>query len=504
MESAVNNVVDWLEKAEENAPGKVAFADPETQITYAELASRARRAGTFIAGKADARTPVALYVEKTVDAICALIGAAYAGCCYSFIDLRQPEARIAKIVEKLEPAFVVVGNGMLDAARDAFPAGTSLVEIGTLFDMPADDDLLAERRTELSPSDPLYVNFTSGTTGTPKGVAVGHASVISFIPTFCATLGLTGNDVFANQAPLDFDVSVKDIYSALYLGATVHLVPRDYFSVPTQLLDYLVERKPTVLVWAVSALCFVSIMRGFDYAVPETVRLVAFSGEVMPPKQLERWRAALPDATFVNLYGPTEVTCNCTFHVIDRAYARGEVIPMGKPFANNDVFLIGANGELVTAPETPGEIYVGGPELALGYYRDPERTAEAFVPDPREAADGQTVYKTGDLAHYDEAGDLVYLSRVDHQIKHMGQRIELGEIDAAAHACDGIERACCIYDHARQRIRLYYTGTAEKDVLSAALHEALPPFMMPNTIKQIDAMPLTKNGKIDRTALAEI
>lgn len=259
-----------------------------------------------------------------------------------------------------------------------------------------------------------------------------------------------------------------------------------------------------MLVWAVSALCFVSIMRGFDYAVPETVRLVAFSGEVMPPKQLERWRAALPDATFVNLYGPTEVTCNCTFHVIDRAYARGEVIPMGKPFANNDVFLIGANGELVTAPETPGEIYVGGPELALGYYRDPERTAEAFVPDPREAADGQTVYKTGDLAHYDEAGDLVYLSRVDHQIKHMGQRIELGEIDAAAHACDGVERACCIYDHARQRIRLYYTGTAEKDALSTALHEALPPFMMPNTIKQIDAMPLTKNGKIDRTALAEI
>ena len=297
---------------------------------------------------------------------------------------------------------------------------------------------------------------------------------------------------------------VKDVFGALSLGATVHLIPRDFFSVPTQLLDYLVERKPTVLVWAVSALCFVSIMRGFDYAVPDTVRLVAFSGEVMPIKQLDRWRTALPHTTFVNLYGPTEITCNCTYHVVDRPYARGEVIPMGKAFDGESVFLIGEEGQLIGEDEAerPGEIYVGGPELALGYYNDPERTAEAFVQNPLHNAYRDIVYKTGDLAHYDADGNLVYLSRVDHQIKHMGQRIELGEIEAAAHAIEGVERACCIYDHARQRIRLYYTGTHEKDELSAALHEALPPFMMPNTVKQLDEMPLTKNGKIDRTALA--
>ena len=499
----MRNVLEWLERDEREYPDKLAFADPTRELTYAQLAARARHAGSYIARKAAPRCPIALYLDKTVDAVAALFGAVYAGCCYSFVDLRQPAARITKIVEKLQPAFVVADDAVLAEAREVFPATCTIVPASELFACEVDDSLLAERRAEAQPTDPLYINFTSGTTGMPKGVTVGHASVLSFISTLCETLGLTRDDVFANQAPFDFDVSVKDIFGALSLGASVHLIPRDYFSVPTQLLDYLVERKPTVLIWAVSAMCFVSIMRGFDYAVPETVRLVAFSGEVMPIKQLERWRAALPTTTFVNLYGPTEVTCNCTYHVIERTYARNEAIPIGQPFANNIVFLLDEDGALVTQPDVPGEVYVGGPELALGYYNDPERTGEAFVQSPLPDVAAGIVYKTGDLAHYDGEGNLVYLSRVDHQIKHMGQRIELGEIEAAAQASDGVERACCIYDSARQRIRLYYTGTASKDELSNALHTALPPFMMPNTVKAIDEMPLTKNGKIDRAALAE-
>ena len=499
----MRNVLEWLEHDEREYPDKLAFADPQTSATYAQITERARRAGSFIARLTTPRTPIALYMDKTVDAICALFGVAFAGCCYSFVDLRQPAARIAKIVEKLGCPFVVIDDAVEEQARESFPAGTTFVHASELFASDIDETLLAERRVQAIPTDPLYINFTSGTTGIPKGVTVGHASVASFIPTFCETLGLSGDDVFANQAPLDFDVSVKDIFGSISLGATVHLIPRDYFSVPTQLLDYLVERKPTVLVWAVSAMCFVSIMRGFDYAVPDTVRLVAFSGEVMPIKQLERWQAALPAATYINLYGPTEITCNCTYHVVDRAYARDEAIPIGRPFAGSRVFLLDEDGARVTEPETPGELYVGGPELALGYYNDPERTAEAFVQNPLHDAYRDVVYKTGDLAKYDEEGNLVYLSRVDHQIKHMGQRIELGEIEAAAHATDGVERACCIYDHARQRIRLYYTGTATKDELSAALHTALPPFMMPNTVKAVDEMPMTKNGKIDRAKLAE-
>lgn len=496
----MQTVLEWLEASAQAQPEKVAFADVDSRLTYAELVSCAKAIGSQLVPLVRQRQPVALYLDKTTRAIAGLFGAVYAGCCYSFIDLRQPEARIAKIVETLQPACVLVDAESAEMAREAFPAHVKLVQIEDLLVAAPDEEALAARRARAASSDPLYINFTSGSTGTPKGVAVSHASVASFIPVFDETLGITADDVFANQAPLDFDVSVKDVYSAIYLGATVHLIPRDYFSVPTQLLDYLCERRPTVLVWAVSAMCFVSIMQGFDYKVPETVRLVAFSGEVMPVKQLNVWRAALPAAQFVNVYGPTEITCNCTYYRIDRPFAKDETIPIGRPFSVNDVFLVGEGGTRVTEAGVPGELHVGGPTVALGYWNDPERTAKAFVAHPFDEAGG-TVYKTGDLARYDENGDLVYLSRVDHQIKHMGQRIELGEIDAAAHAVEGVTRACCIYDHARKRIRMFYTGSVDKQDLSAALHEALPAFMTPNTIRHIAEMPLTKNGKIDRAKL---
>lgn len=500
-----SNVLLWLEASAQAHPDKTAFADVDSALSYQELVAQARALGTALATRTQARRPIAIFLDKTTRAIVSLFATVFAGCCYTFIDERQPASRIAKIVERLQPALVLTDAAGVAQAREAFPADIELLQVEELLSTPVDDGLLAARRAQALSGDPLYINFTSGSTGEPKGVAISHASVIDFIPNFTSTLGIGADDVFANQAPLDFDVSVKDLYSAIYLGATVHLIPREYFSVPVQLMDYLCERQPTVLVWAVSAMCFVSIMGGFDYKVPESVRLVAFSGEVMPVKQLKVWRAALPETRFANVYGPTEITCNCTYYFVERDFALDETIPMGVPFANERVFLIGEDGALVSpaTPDVPGEIFVGGPCVALGYYRDPERTQAAFVQNPLHSDYRDVVYKTGDLASYDSEGNLVYHSRVDHQIKHMGQRIELGEIDAAAQAVDGVTRACCIYDTKRKRIKLFYTGDLDKGALSDALHEKLPPFMMPNNVRQIEEMPLTKNGKIDRAKLAE-
>ena len=497
----MSNVLDWLEASEQRHPDKVAFADPTSQLTYAELIEKVEHIGSFIAARSEARKPIALFMDKSTKAVCALFGAVAAGCCYSFIDLRQPQARIEKILEQLEPSLVFVDENSAELAAEVFPAGVELTPIEEALDSEVGEGLLAARRNQAVSTDPLYINFTSGSTGTPKGVVVGHASVMDFIPVFTSTLGMTGDDSFGNQAPFDFDVSIKDIYSGIYLGATVHLIPREYFSLPTQLLDYLCEREPTILIWAVSAMCFVSIMGGFDYKVPASVRLVGFSGEVMPVKQLNVWRGVLPDTTFVNLYGPTEITCNCTYHIIDREYEKHEVIPMGKAFANERVFLVDEEGNEVLEPGVTGEMYVGGPCLALGYFNAPERTAKAFMQNPLHSSYLDMVYKTGDLAQYNEDFDLVFLSRADHQIKHMGQRIELGEIEAAAHAVEGVSRACCIYDEKKKRIRMFYTGSIAKGEVSDALHRALPPYMTPNSVQRLSEMPLSKNGKIDRALL---
>lgn len=203
-----------------------------------------------------------------------------------------------------------------------------------------DQSQLAAIRAAMIDTDPLYVNFTSGSTGLPKGVLVSHRSVLDFIDVFTDAFSFTQTDRIGNQAPFDFDVSVKDIYGALKAQATLVIIPRRLFSRPKELLDFLCEHKVTTLVWAVSALCLISTFHGLDYRTPDTVSKVLFSGEVMPLKHLKTWMEHLPKAQFVNLYGPTEITCNCTHHILDRERDYQGGIPIGRPFPNEEVFLL--------------------------------------------------------------------------------------------------------------------------------------------------------------------
>ena len=527
----MHNVLDWLENTAAAMPQKTGVADVDTSLTFSQLRDSAMAAGSWLAERMGPREAVALYLEKSAPALATMLGAVYAGGFYSVLDVRQPATRIHAICEALDPAVVLTDAANEAAARELFaqtPWQVALIE--DVLATRADPAALAGRRAQAIDADPLYVNFTSGSTGTPKGVVVSHRSVIDFIGCFVSTFGIGADDVFGNQAPFDFDVSVKDIYSCLACGATLQVIPRQFFSEPVKLMDFICDRQVTTLVWAVSAMCFVSIMNAFDYRTPSTIRRVMFSGEVMPPKQLRVWRKHLGGATYVNLYGPTEITCNCTYHVVDRDYADGEVIPMGRPFANERVLLLDENDALVVPPAPPapgtraegsagdaatdggstgdeaaiGEICVAGTALGLGYLGDAERTAAAFVQNPTNGRWLDPLYRTGDLGRYDAEGNLVYVGRKDHQIKHMGQRIELGDVEAAAHAVPGVERACCLYDTKRKKLVLMYSGSIEKSLLADMLRDALPTYMVPGKIVPVESMPLTKNGKIDRKALAAV
>lgn len=497
------SVLDWLESSAQSYPEAVFAKDPNTQVTFAQAVKKATATGSWLAKRGSSRQAVAFYLEKSVPALCCMLGAVYAGDYYSVIDVRQPPSRIQSICKKLDPLVVVTDRLNAENAYRIFGETTyEVVLLETMLACPTDSALLRRRRGDATDVDPLYVNFTSGSTGTPKGVVVSQRSVLDFIPVFCSTFGITDGDVLGNQAPFDFDVSVKDIYSALFTGARIAIIPREYFSIPTKLMDYLVDEQVTTVIWAVSALCFVSIMRGFEYRLPTTINKVLFSGEVMPPKQLAIWQRCLPNALFANLYGPTEITCNCTYHIVDHVHSKDETIPIGKPFPNEQVFLLDKNDGLVTHPNAEGEICVSGTALGLGYLGEPERTAEAFVQNPLQSKWRETVYRTGDIAHYNDQGELVYDTRRDNQIKRMGQRIELGDIEAAAQAVDGVDRACCLYETRRQKLKLYYMGNADKQKLATELQTSLPSFMQPSKVIQVEIMPLTKNGKIDRSALA--
>ncbi len=503
------NVTEYLERSAAKFPDKTAFADPTEKITYSRLEKSAKQVASYLLKKGIRQgDAVAFYMEKSVKAVQVMLGGVYANAFYSFIDIRQTPNRTQAILDVLDPFIIVTDNENMDNITSVCDDKTRIVNIDDFLERACasdhDEALIDSARKRFYDLQILYVNFTSGSTGVPKGVAVGHRSVIDFITQLTAIFGIDESDVIANQAPFDFDVSVKDFYSGLAVGASIWLIPREYFSNPTMLMDYLCESGATTLIWAVSAMCFVSIMNGFEYKTPTTVKRVMFSGEIMPVKQLKKWQTFIPDAMYVNLYGPTEITCNCTYHILDREYEKDEIIPIGIPFPNEKVFLLDENDKLIEEPGEEGEICVAGTCLALGYYKDPEKTAAAFVRNPLDAATGEIMYRTGDLGRIDDDGNLIYTSRKDFQIKHMGQRIELGDIETAAMSADGVDRACSIYDHKKKKIILFYTGQTEKETVADTLHEKLPPFMAPQKTIKLDAFPMNKNGKIDRHALEEM
>ena len=510
------NIVEMLERAASKYGEKVAFSDPDKEITFSGLKEMALRTAVCLADmkgrdRLKPGSAVAFYMEKSVDALIVMFAGMYLGDFYSFIDIRQTANRAESIIDVLEPEFIITDEANKDALCDLKLSDQNRKNIVLIphllkkaLETSIDREFLDKIGRDFYDKMPLYVNFTSGSTGVPKGVVVGHASVIEFISEFTRVFGITSEDILANQAPFDFDVSVKDIYSGLYTGARVALIPREYFSNPTVLMDYISDNRATVLIWAVSAMCFVSIMNGLEYRNPETVRQVMFSGELMPVKQLNKWKKYLPDARYVNLYGPTEITCNCTYHILDREYEKDEVIPIGIPFRNEKVFLLDEDDKEITLPGIEGEICVSGSCLALGYYKDDKKTAVSFVQNPLNNRYAETIYRTGDLGKYDDTGVLFYTSRKDFQIKHMGQRIELSDIDVSAMSVDGVSRACSIYDDKHKKIILFYSGDIEKDEMAEKIREKLPPFMLPSKTVKLDDLPLNKNGKIDRNALMQI
>ena len=496
----MTNILEYLERSAQLYPEKPALVDERQSITFAQALEDSRRVGSSLALSLTKGQPVAVYMEKSVENLCAFWGIVYAGGFYVSFNTQLPTSRLQQMQSVLQAPFVITDEEHRAALEEVFPPHRILL-YQDLVKSAVDRALLAQIRQRHVDTAPLYANFTSGSTGVPKAVVVGHRSTLDFIDHLCPIFSITQKDVIANQAPFDFDVSVKDIYSALATGATLVLVPRPLFSQPQQLLDFLCEHRATTLIWAVSALCLITTVHGLDYRTPETVNKVLFSGEVMPAKHLKIWMEHLPRAQFVNLYGPTEITCNCTYHIIDRERSYPDGIPMGQAFPNEDVFLLDGDDQLVTSPNVVGEVCVRGSALALGYYRNPDQTAAAFPNNPLNPCYPERIYRTGDLARYSTLGELHFCGRKDFQIKHMGHRIELEEIERAVSNLPGVHRCCCVFHSEKHRLYAFYQGELTSKELRLQLLPTLPPYMIPNVFRQVDQFPLNKNGKIDRTLL---
>lgn len=497
----MKNIIEMLENSARKYPDKQVFADADRGISYSEFLDRVYSVGTAIVNSGFNKEPIAIIAERSVCCLEIMFGVLAGGCFYTVIDSEMPTDRIKAIFNTLKPSAVIATDGYAEKAADV--GGVRVIEYGAATSCRADKERLSVVRKNIIDTDPAYVLFTSGSTGVPKGAAVSHRSVLAYIKWFADTFGIDGNTVFGSQTPFYFSMSVSDVFSTVYAGASLTVIPKTLFSFPMKLIEFINERRVNTIYWVPSALGIIANWKVLDYGELKYINKVLFAGEVMPVKQLNYWRSKLPDAVFANLFGPTETTDICTYYVVDREFSNDETLPIGKHCDNCDVFVVKENGTRAKDGEE-GELYARGSFLALGYYNNPEKTAAAFVQNPLNKAYPETVYKTGDLVRYNENGELVYISRKDFQIKHMGYRIELGEIEAAAGAIDGISSAAAIYDSMEDSIVLIYEGK-QKDTAAVfqALALKLPDYMMPQRVIRIKAMPHNQNGKTDRKWLSE-
>lgn len=499
----IRNVLEYLELSAEKFPDKTAFDDDKKTVTFSEIMQQAKSIGSELVHIGCEKSPVVVYLPKGCDCITSFMGIVYSGGFYCPIDVTMPAERVSLIFDILKPSAIIT-NSKYASKTDSFKGNCKVIIFEEAVNKSIDINVLHDIRRNAIDTDPLYVLFTSGSTGVPKGVVVSHKSMIDFTEWVTSEFSINSSDVIGNQGNFYFDLSVLDIYSGLKTGAEVTIIPKKKFMFPVDLVRYMNLKKISIINWVPSAICNVANLKALEVEKPVFLKKVLFCGEVMPTKQLNIWKKHLPDVLYVNLYGPTEIVYACTYYIVDRKFNDDESLPIGKACENTKILVLNENDELVQGDEA-GELCVAGTCLALGYYNNPEKTNEVFVQNPLNKVYNELIYRTGDIVRYNEFGEIMYLSRKDFQIKHMGHRIELGEIETALIDNSSIENCACVYNEKINEICAFYTGIeTDKCELINHLKSKISAYMIPGIFTHIDNFPYNSNGKIDRLALKKI
>ena len=559
------NILTYLDTSAARYPDKLAFIGETSALTFLELKSKTEAIGSFIADKNNYNEPILVFMEKSPEEVSALLGVVRSGNFYVALDIDMPETRLDAIMAITKAKLMIVDGHTKEKANSLGFSG-DICSYEEALSTQANDELLLDISHKAKETDTIYLVFTSGSTGEPKGVVASHRNVIDYIEGLGKVLECDENTVFGNQAPLYLDACLKDVYTTLKYGAATYFIPKKLFMSPVKLIEYLNEHKINTICFVSSALTIFTKLSAFDFAKPEYLKVIAFGGEVLPISHLKQWMKACPKARFINLYGATECTGMSSYYVVYDVERLGTGIPIGKPLPDTEIFLIDeednliANpllsteissknegsghiakpddtdilrysekdlsiGKLLPAAETfrisedshsvrqsaemeilrhKGEICIGGTGLSSGYYKDEERTKEKFVNYQLTDARSILLYKTGDIGYFGEDGELYFAGRKDNQIKHRGYRIELEEIEACGGAFDGVDRGCCIYNPEKEVIIFFFEGRIEVPKLKENFRNKLASYMVPGKVVKLDKLPLMAGGKIDRNALLKL
>jgi amino acid adenylation domain-containing protein len=518
----------WVIHQAEKRPDALAVIMGPERLTYGQLENTSNRLARLLkrAGchKGDR---VCFLMPKSCASIVSMLGILKTGCVYVPLDPASPTLRMRKILECCENRWLLAAGPVLQSLskllEDSFadrisvgwmehqkPAGARFRLEWSLQDVLLEEPTAPEEQT--SSTDAAHILFTSGSTGVPKGVVITHSNVIHFVEWALRHFGIDASDRLSGCTPLHFDLSTFDVFGTFAAGAELHMLSHELCLSPIKLAEFI--RIHGLTQWF-SVPSVLNYMAQFDAVRPNDfprLKRVLWCGEVLPTPALIYWMQRLPHVRFTNLYGPTETTIASSFYDIPACPANKRALtPIGQGCEGEELLILDEN--LRPVPEgQAGDLYISGVGLSPGYWRDPEKTAAAFLPDPRPTHPNHRIYRSGDLARRADGGLVYFIGRKDTQIKSRGYRIELGEIEAALSCLAGLEEAavvaietggfegwliCCAY------VLPPDSHSTANDVRKD-LEKHLPAYMIPARWMVCHALPRNANGKIDRPKLTEL
>ncbi|EEU7180601.1 amino acid adenylation domain-containing protein, partial [Campylobacter jejuni] len=459
------HIYDFLEKSLIKFSEKTAFVEPfakeRKEITYKDFDLFSKKLASEILKtlKNDNPTqaPVLIILPKGINCLISFFGVALSGNFYTLLDEKSPKERVEKVIEVLKPKLFITSKDL------KFNLDLPTLYTQDFESFNIDESLIKNAKEKHIDTNLLYVLFTSGSTGIPKGVSIAHKSVIDYAFHFCEAFEVDENEIIANQAPLYVDASLPDILATIKPSATLHLIPNHLFAFPNKILDYLEQEKITMIFWKPTVLIyFIKDQDNLKNYPLKNLNKILIGGEIMPIKQLNIWRKHLPNALFANCYGPTEITDVCCYYILDREFSENEILPIGKAYKNTELLVFDENMNFISPKQigVKGELFVRGTSLSLGYYNDKEKTKQAFIQNPLHDNYLDLLYKTGDIVSYNEFGELLCYGRNDNRIKFMGHRIELGEIESVINSHSKIILCACIF---KEKIICFYESDEELD-----------------------------------------
>lgn len=497
------NLIELFEQTANSYPQKIAVIDKDREITFSVLRRMAMQLAMKIGDLAVGQNkPVAVFLDKSIESVYSDLGIIYAGDFYMNLDIKTPAERIRNILQLVEPAVIISTSRQIKPIAEIIPASIQVILLDeTDWTKPADEQAVLRMSEGVIDTDPSCVINTSGSTGTPKGVVLNHKSFFDFIEWAIDTFHFGDDLVMGSLSPIVFDIYSFELCMLMAKASTLVVLPAHLAAFPAKILEVLEQHKVNFLFWVPTIMVNIANMDLLSTFKLESLRTVWFAGEVFPTKQFNYWHHQLPQVTFANLYGPIEITLDCTYYIINKEIPDEQPLPIGYPCRNTDILILDDEDRLVTDPEVEGELCVRGTSLAMGYYNNPEKTAAAFVQNPLNKAYPEVIYRTGDIVCYDAEGLIMFKGRKDNIVKHLGYRTDLGEIEhVIINTLKLVKNGCIVYNQAEKQITLFYESEQEipASEFRIQIGKVLPKYMIPTAFYHLEQLQRNANGKIDR------